>query len=118
MSEITYIHMKENLSAVRLLHFLSVALLVVTYATSSNPIFGSSGAAVVARTGSFSLEVFSVSAILSVVLNIIFVAYRPSILEKLGLDGVAILLMVLTAFAASEFRNRHKRVVVPKISPP
>ena len=96
MSEITYVHMKENLSAVRLLHFLSVALLVATYVTSSNPIFRWSGAVVVTRTGRCSLEVFSMSAILSVVLNIIVVVYHPSVLERLGLDGTAILLMALT----------------------
>jgi hypothetical protein len=112
----TLAHMKENLSAVRLLHFLSVALLVATYVKSSNLIFGWSGSAIVARTGRFSLEVFSVSAVLSIVLNIIVVAYHPSIIEKLGLDGVAILLMVLTALALSELRIRRKHAVGPNIS--
>src|SRR5262249_3184058 len=79
----TLTHMKENLSAVRLLHFLSVAFLVATCVKSSNPILRWSGAAIVARTGRFSLEVFSLSAVLSVVLNIIVVTYHPSVLEKL-----------------------------------
>ena len=118
MSEITYAHMKENLSAVRLLHFLSVALLVATYVRSSNPIFRWSGAVVVTRTGRCSLEVFSMSAILSVVLNIIVVVYHPSVLERLGLDGTAILLMALTAVALSEFRRRRKRAIGPMTSPP
>jgi len=113
MSGTTYVHMKEDLSVVRLLHFLSVALLVATYVTSSTPILRWSGAVVVARTGSCSLEVFSLSAVLSVVLNIVVVAYHPSVLEKLGLDGIAILLMVLTAFASSGFRNRRKRAIGP-----
>jgi hypothetical protein len=118
MSGITYTHMKENLSAVRLLHFLSVALLVATYVTSSNSIFRWSGAAIFTRTGRCSLEVFSASAILSVVLNIIVVVYHPSVLEKVGLDGIAILLMVLTAFALSEFRSRRKRAIGPMMSAP
>jgi len=39
ISDITLSHMKENLSSLRLLHFLSFALLVGTYISSSNPIF-------------------------------------------------------------------------------
>src|SRR5262249_19088112 len=104
----TLVHMKENLSAIRLLHFLSAALLVATYFKSSNPIFRWSGATIVTRTGRFSLEVFSVSVVLSVVLNIIVVSYHPSVLGKLGLDGIAILLMALTALALSELRSRRK----------
>ena len=106
ISVATHDHMKENLSVVRLLHFLSVALLVATYVKSSNPIFRWSGARIVTRTGMFSLEVFSMSAILSVVLNIIVVACHPSIVEKLVLDGIAILVMWLSAIALSEFRNQ------------
>jgi OpgC protein len=118
LSGITYVHMKENLSAVRLLHFLSVALLVATYVSSSNPIFRWFGADIVTRTGRCSLEVFSVSAILSVVLSIIVVVYHPSVLEKLGLDGIAILLIALTAFALSEFRSKRKRAIGPMMSSP
>ena len=71
--------MKENLSAVRLLHFLSVAFLVATCVRSSNPIFRWSGAIFVSRTGRW--------AILSEALNIIIVVYHPSVIEKLVLDG-------------------------------
>jgi hypothetical protein len=112
LSGITYAHMKENLSAVRLLHFLSVALLVATHVSPSNPIFRWFGAVIVTRTGRFSLEVFSVSTILSVVLSIIVVVYHPSVLEKLGLDSMAILLIALTAYALSEFRSKRKRAIV------
>jgi len=112
LSGITYAHMKENLSAVRLLHFLSVALLVATHVSPSNPIFRWFGAVIVTRTGRFSLEVFSVSTILSVVLSIIVVVYHPSVLEKLGLDSMAILLIALTAYALSEFRSKRKQAIV------
>jgi hypothetical protein len=111
-----YIHMKETLSAVRLLHFLSIVLLLANYVTSSNPIFGWPGAAIVTRTGRHSLEVFSVSAILSVVLNIIVAVYHPSVLERLGFDGIAMLLMATTAFALSEIRRRRKRAAEMVIS--
>ena len=115
MSETTYVHTKENLSAVRLLHFLSVTLLVATYVTSSNPIFRWPGAVVAIRAGRCSLEVFCMSAILSVVLNIIVVVYHPSVLERLGLDGIAILLMALTAVALTEFREKHKPALGPTL---
>jgi hypothetical protein len=120
ISDITYVHMKENLSAVRLLHFLSVALLVATYVTSSNPILRWSGAVVVSRTGRCSLEIYSLCTILSVGLSIIFVVNQPSVLEKLVLDGIAILLIALTAVALTEFRRRHQRAigdVAPLIDP-
>jgi hypothetical protein len=53
-----------------------------------------------------------VSTILSVVLSIIVVVYHPSVLEKLGLDSMAILLIALTAYALSEFRSKRKRAIV------
>jgi len=57
-----------------------------------------------------------VSAILSVFLSIIVVVYHPSVLEKLGLDGIAILLIALTAFALSEFRSKRKLAIGPVMS--
>ena len=118
ISDIALAHMKDNLSAVRLLHFLSVALLVATYVASNNPVLRWSGADVVARTGRCSLEIFSMSAILSVALNIIVVVYHPSVFEKLVLDGAAILLMALTAVALTEFRRRRRRAIGPITLPP
>jgi hypothetical protein len=53
------------------------------------------------------------SAILSVVLNIIVVAYHPSVVAKLVLDGIAILLMCLSAIALTEFRRSRN----PNMSP-
>jgi hypothetical protein len=117
ISDATVTHMKENLSAVRLLHFLSVAFLVATYVSSSNPIFRWSGAIFV-RTGRWSLEIFSMSAILSEALNIIIVVYHPSVIEKLVLDGAAILFMALTALTLTELRQRRQRAIGPMTLPP
>jgi hypothetical protein len=111
------VQMKENLSVVRLLHFLSVALLVATYLKSSNPIFRWSGAVLVTRAGRCSLEIFSMATILSVALGIIVVLDRASILEKLVLDGAAILFMALTAVALTEFRLKRQRVIGPATLP-
>jgi len=112
------VRMKENLSAVRLLHFLSVALLVATYLKSSSAVLRWRGAAFVTRAGRCSLEIFSMATILSVGLGIIVVLDRASILEKLVLDGVAILFMALTAVALTEFRRKRQRVIRPMTLPP
>ena len=76
------VQMKENLSAIRLVHFLSVALLVATYVKSSNPIFRWPGAVLVHRAGRCSLEIFSMSAILSVTLGMIVVVEHPLCFRK------------------------------------
>lgn len=105
ISEAQLFRMKENLSLVRLLHFLSVALLVGTYIASSSPIFRWASANTMIRIGASSLEMFSLSAILSVALNIIVVLDRPSIPGKLILDGIAMILMVTSAVLLSQFRT-------------
>jgi hypothetical protein len=105
------VQMKENLSLLRLLHFLSVAVLVGTYISSSNPIFRWAGATAMIQIGASSLEMFSLSAILSVALNIIVVLDRPSIPEKLILDGMAMLLMAMSAVLLSQFRTARPQAI-------
>ena len=111
ISEAQLVQMKENLSLVRLLHFLSVAILVGTYIASSSPIFRWAGANAMIRIGASSLEMFSLSAILSVALNIIIVLDRPSIPEKLILDGIAMLLMAMSAALLSQFRTARPQAI-------
>src|SRR5262245_46061038 len=60
-------HMKENLSPVRLLHFLSVALLVATYIPRTSTPLGWSMAPLLIESGKHSLELFSLSVVLSTV---------------------------------------------------
>jgi len=111
ISDAQLAQMKENLSLLRLLHFLSVALLVGTYIASNSPILRWAGATAMIRVGASSLEMFSLSAILSVALNIIVVVDQPSIPEKLILDGIAMVLMVMSAVLLSQFRTARPHAI-------
>ena len=91
-------HMKDNLSAVRLLHFLSVALLVVTYFRPTSTILRWTILLPVIVSGMYSLELFSLSVVLSTLDTIAVLAYQPPLLIRLAMDSVACFLMVLTAF--------------------
>ena len=108
LSPATVAQMKENLSLLRLVHFLSVAFLVANYVKSSSPFFGSIGARQVIQTGRHSLEVYCVSAICSVILNIIVVVYGPGLLAKLLLDATAIALILLSVWILGEARRSRK----------
>ena len=100
---------KDNLSADRLLHFLSIALLCSTYVKSNNRILRWQPAAIVIRTGQCSLEMFSMGSILSVLLTLNNVLRHPSPLEKVALDCVAVLLMALTAVVLTQNRQRYRQ---------
>jgi hypothetical protein len=115
IGEMTHVQMKENLSPVRLLHFLSVVLLVTTFVKSSNPIFGWAGSKAVISTGRCSLEVFSMTAILSVLLSVLAVVGHPSLLEKVVLDGVAIMSIALTALALTGYRQSRQNLLVSRL---
>jgi len=108
LSPATAAQMKENLSLLRLVHFLSVAFLVANYVKSSSPFFGSIGARQVIQTGRHSLEVYCLSAICSVILNIIVVVYGPGLLAKLLLDANAIALILLSVRILGEARRGRK----------
>ena len=100
---------KENLSASRLLHFLSIAFLFATYIGSNTPILSRWPATVVIRTGQCSLEIFSIGTILSVLLSLVVVLQHSSRLERVALDGVAVVLMALTALVLTQIRNSRRR---------
>jgi hypothetical protein len=106
--------MKERLSPVRLAHFLSVAFLVATYIQDRSPFFNWPVARMVIQTGRHSLEVFCISAILSVLLNLTASIVHLSILEKLLLDCCAIFVVLLIVGALSGFRKHsHQYSVAP-----
>ena len=104
---------KDNLSAVRLLHFLSIALIFATYIKPDNSMLGSWPATAVIRTGQCSLEVFSMGTVLSILLSVIFALWIPSRLERVALDGVAALATALTALALTQMRRRRQRMPRP-----
>jgi hypothetical protein len=105
------VKMKENLSPARLVHFLSVALLVAVYFRPDSSLLKSSLSIPVAKAGMRSLELFSLTVVLDVLMNIIVLAGNPSVRDRLLLDGVAFLLMAFTAIALT-----HRRKMLVKQS--
>jgi hypothetical protein len=103
--------MKENLSPLRLLHFLSVALLVATYVKKDHPVLTWPGASVVIKSGRSSLQVFCLGAILAVLLNLFVAVERPIVVERIALDCAAILLIGLVATLL--MRSRASRQQAP-----
>jgi hypothetical protein len=100
--------MKENLSPLRLVHFLSIALLIATYLKSSSSFFESRAAVVVVETGRFSLEVFCLSAIVDVLLNIWVIVNQPSTAERVLVDLAAIGL-IIAVVRRMVGRREHRR---------
>ena len=104
MSDATLSHMKENLSAIRLLHFLAVAFLVAICVRPSSPILSLPGARAIIKSGRSSLQVFCLGAILSVMLNLFVAVEQPGGIERVTLDCAAILLIAW--FATVWVRSR------------
>src|SRR5262245_30965839 len=104
---------KDNLSTTRLLHFLSIAFLFSTYIKPTNPALSWWPTTIVIRTGQWSLEVFAMGTILSELLSLVFVLWAPLRLEKVALDGVAVLLMALTAIVLTHVRKNRQHAPSP-----
>jgi hypothetical protein len=117
LSDPTLRHMKENLSAFRLVHFLSVALLVATYIKRDNPVLSWQGADAIIKSGRSSLQVFCMGAIFTVLLNLIVAVERPMILERLVLDCAAIFLIGLTATLLMKARLERRQARAEQLSP-
>jgi hypothetical protein len=107
VSEATFSHMKENLSAVRLVHFLSAALLVATYLKNSSAFFRTAPAVGLIQAGRFSLEVFCLSAICDAGLNIGVIVNQPNVIQRVLMDVVAISVVSLTVMVMSN-RREHR----------
>jgi hypothetical protein len=104
LSDATLLHMKENLAAIRLLHFLSVAILVATYVKKSSALLSWPGASAVIRSGRCSLQVFCLGAILSVLLNLFVAVDAPFLFERLLLDAATVLIIASAATLLIRFR--------------
>lgn len=100
--------MKENLSPIRLLHFLSVALLVSVYIPRDLPILNWRIAQPAIIVGRRSLEIFSLSIVLTTMANIFVHIGSPSLTIRLAADAVAFACLALTA--AFLAHNRLARV--------
>ena len=101
---------KENLSAIRLVHFLSVAFLVAIFVRPSSPILHWPGASVIIKSGRCSLQVFCAGAVLSVLLNLFIAVEAPPAWERLILDCLAIMLIASMATALMRSRHEHQSV--------
>jgi hypothetical protein len=108
LPDVTLRLMKENLSALRLLQFLSVAFLVATYVKKDSPVLSWPGASVIVKSGRSSLQVFCLGAILTVVLNLVIAVERPIAFERLVLDGMTISLIGLAALLMRSRLDRQR----------
>jgi hypothetical protein len=117
IADTTLRHMKEDLSPLRLLHFLSVALLVATYVKKDNSMLNWPGASVLIKSGRSSLQVFCLGAILTVLLNLFVAVERPIVIERLALDCAAILLIGLVATLLMRSRaSRRQALASPEMT--
>jgi hypothetical protein len=114
ISDEMQLEMKENLSAIRLLHFLSIAFLVALYVKPSSSIFRWPGASTIIKSGRSSLHVFCVGAVLSVMLNLFVAVDRPGGFKRMMLDCATILLIAWFGTALMRPRpGRHQSPDVP-----
>ena len=111
VSDATLSQMKENLSAIRLLHFLSVAFLVAICVGPRSPILNWPGAGAIINSGRSSLQVFCLGAILSVVLNLFVAVAQPNGIERVILDCAAILLIAWIANALMRSRLGRRQTL-------
>lgn len=100
--------MKQNLSPVRLAHFLSVAALVVLYFSHNSLVLKSRAASPLIKMGAHSLQVFSLSLVLTYALNIFVLVHTPSLWEWFALDTLAFVVLALAGIALA--RREESRI--------
>ena len=110
LPDATLVQMKENLSALRLFHFLSVAFLVAVFVRPTSPILHWPGASAIIKSGRCSLQVFCIGAVLSVLLNMFIAIEAPPIWERLILDCFAVILIASVAKALIRPRLEQPRI--------
>ena len=118
LSEVTLTHMKENLSALRLVHFLSAALLVATYLKSSSAFFSTAPAMAIIQTGRHSLEVFCLSASLRRAAQYCGRRKPAQVIERVIMDFGAISLVLLAAMLMSIERGRRFKSITAALDSP
>ena len=91
--------MKQTLSPVRLLHFLSVAFLFSIYVRRDNSIIVSFPGKMLTLAGRRSLEMYSLSLVLGAAANVFVAAEHPSIGARLVMDCALTAMMGLAALA-------------------
>jgi len=107
----TATEMKENLTSTRLIHFLSVAFLVAVYFRQDSAILKSRLARPLIAMGANSLQVFSISVVLTIAMNLFVVGQVLTIEYWLAINGLAFLFLAVTALVFQYFsvhRSVHK----------
>lgn len=97
--------MKVNLSPIRIIHFLSVALLVAVYVRRDSFFLKWSISMPLVKAGMHSLQVFSLVVVLDNLINLIVLTREPDLYERLLLDAIAFLVLALFAIALPSTRQ-------------
>ena len=105
----TLASMKEDLSPIRLVHFLSVALLIAVYVRRDSAFLKWPISMPLIKTGMHSLQVFSLVVVLGNIVNLIVLTGDPPLRDRLVMDGIAFLLMALTGIALTPVREQLVR---------
>jgi len=91
--------MKQNLAPLRLVHFISVAFLVAVYFRRDSALLRSLIARPLIMMGAHSLQVFSLSVVLTIALNLFVTGHPLSVGSWLVANSLVFLLLALAAFA-------------------
>jgi hypothetical protein len=112
----TVIAMKENLAPARLIHFLSFALLIATYLHRDSAILRWRIVDPVIKAGRHSLEVFSLSVVLTTMDNIFVLTKSPSLGGRLAADALAFACLALFSAALAHHRalSARRRAIDPQ----
>jgi hypothetical protein len=111
----TAMNMKVVLSPLRILHFLSMALLIATYVRSNSSILQSFIAKPFVMAGQRSLEMFSISVVLSMAANVYVLAESPSMSVRLILDCAMVSTMALTAIIITRSDRTRSALIGSRI---
>lgn len=112
----TVMYMKETLSPIRLLHFLSIALLFTTYVRPRNSLLQTFVAKPFVIAGQRSLEMFSVSVVLCMAANVYVLDANPSVTTRLIIDGVMASAMAMTAFLITRSDRKRSAPIGDQVS--
>ena len=106
--------MKKHLSILRLCHFLAVAFLVATYFHEGNALLRTRLAAPIIWAGMNSLQIFSLTIVLSAIGNVDVMTIHPNVLWRLSMDALAFTIMGLVAYAMLPATPTKYRLTSPR----
>lgn len=109
LDSVTWASMKDNLSIVRLLHILSVALLISVYVGRDSAWLKWPISKPVIKTGMLSLEMFALSIVMTTITNILVMTEDPSFAYRLGADSIVFAVIAITASVLAHHRARALR---------